>query len=446
MELDRVLVPGLFRTARIIAPSGGPHIRGGLWDAKPTTGDFMKIKGAGLVVVFGLVACAPQAWSEGGYEQPPEFQAARILPAKLLKGPYHTVASKVRNYGTLNHYTVESKFGKVTAGSTAELKIRIDEMRALAAMAKVSESDQFLRQLKQGGKDAVKGAKALVTKPVATLQGAFAGIGKLAERTGDALLGDPPSEAEDSRLENAIGFSSTKRDYAAEFHVDPYSTNPLLQKRLEAIAWSGYSGKITASVASAAIPGGVGAFVSASKTSNWLEGIPVQMPPAELRKANREKLNAMGVSADVVDLFLGNTVYSPVQQTKLVQALARMQGTAERGQFVKFAVRARSGDVAFFRAGQAAMYSDLHAKAGPVARFVAVGTNAAAQLADGRVVFCFPLDYLVWTPNNAALAEALNQDVSGLTGVSGKEIRLTGDASPRARAELEALGWKIVAG
>jgi len=401
------------------------------------------------LVMLGLGLCSwgsaqtQDAKPNVSYETPPVFEAAKILPAKLLKSPYHSVGSKVRNDGKMNHYSIKSKFGSITADSTAELKIRVDEMRVLAAMQRVSNSDQFVRQVKQGGKNVVTGAKALVTHPVDTIQGAFAGLGKLAERTSDALMGDPPSEAEDSRLENVIGFSSTKRNYAAEFHVDPYSTNPLMQQRLEEIAWWGYSGKIAASAASAAIPGGVGAFVSAAKTSDWLEGIPIQTPPLELRKANREKLAAMGVAPDVIDLFLGNTVYTPVQQTRLVQALASMNDTADRDRFVKFAVLARDGNVAFFRARQATMYATLHKKLTPVERFVGVGTNAAARLASGTMVFCFPLDYLAWTEDNAKLAESLDRQVSTLPDVRGKEIRIAGGISASARKALEGLGWRV---
>jgi hypothetical protein len=218
----------------------------------------------------------------------------------------------------------------------------------------------------------------------------------------------------------------------------------LLQKRLEELSWYGYSGKIAASAVSAVIPGGVGTFVSVAKSSDWLEGIPVQTPPSELRKANREKLAGMGVAADIIDLFLGNTAYSPVQQTKLVQELARMNGTADRSHFVKFAVLAHNGNAAFFRARQAEMYATLHKKETPVERFVAVGTNAAARLANGVVVFCFPLDYLAWTEGNAKLAEALNRQVSALPDIRGKEIRIAGGISPQARKGLENLGWKVL--
>ena len=180
-----------------------------------------------------------------------------------------------------------------------------------------------------------------------------------------------------------------------------------------------------------------------SRASDWLEGIPVQTPPSELRKANREKLSGMGVSPDIIDLFLGNAVYSPVQQTKLVQELGRMNGTADRGNFVKFAVLARNSNVAFFRTGQAEMYANLN-KVTPVERFVKIGTNAAARLANGTVIFCFPLDYLSWTENNAALAESLDQQVNALPDVRGKEIRITSGISKDARKALEDLGWKVL--
>ena len=114
----------------------------------------------------------------------------------------------------------------------------------------------------------------------------------------------------------------------------------------------------------------------------------------------------MGVSPDDIDLFLGNAVYSPVQQTKLVQELARMKNTADRGNFVKFAVLARNGNATFFRARQAEMYANLYKEAA-VERFVKVGTNAAVRLTTGSVVFCLPLDYLAWTEDNARLAERL---------------------------------------
>ena len=78
------------------------------------------------------------------------------------------------------------------------------------------------------------------------------------------------------------------------------------------------------------------------------------------------------------------------------------------------------------------------------AETIETGTNAAARLANGTVVFCFPSDYLVWTENNARLAESLDRQVSALSDVRGKEIRIAGGISPQARKALESLGWKVL--
>jgi hypothetical protein len=80
----------------------------------------------------------------------------------------------------------------------------------------------------------------------------------------------------------------------------------------------------------------------------------------------------------------------------------------------------------------------------PVERFVQVGTNAAARLANGIVVFCLPLDYLAWKEDSARLAESLDRQVSALPDVRGKEIRIAGGISPHARKVLEDLGWKVL--
>jgi hypothetical protein len=90
------------------------------------------------------------------------------------------------------------------------------------------------------------------------------------------------------------------------------------------------------------------------------------------------------------------------------------------------------------------MYANLNKEETPVERFVGVGNNAAVRLANGTVVFCFPLDYLAWTEDNARLAESLDRQVSALPDVRGKEIRVAGGISLNARNALENLGWKVL--
>ncbi|MCI0732845.1 MAG: hypothetical protein L0Y38_03350, partial [Methylococcaceae bacterium] len=375
---------------------------------------------------------ATHAFAAEQYEPAPIFQASKLLPQGLVKGANYRVDERVVNDGYMNHYQIHTRFGDVGATSTAELKIRIDEANALAAMEKVKDTDEFSRYLVQGGKDTLAGAKALVTHPVDTVSGAVSGVGKLFERAGNSLFGDPPSDTEDSRIENLIGFSSTKRDYAAEFGVDPYSSNPVLQERLDEIAWAGYGGKITASAALSLVSGGVGVTISTSKMSNWLDGVPLKAAPSDLRARNRGHLAAMSVAPEVADLFLSNTVYSPVQQTKLVNALNEMQGVEDRGQFVKFAVLTRDEEVAIFRARQAAMYARFHDLVSRIKQFVPVGELAAARLADGTLIFCAPLDHLAWTRTMANYVLAVDQNVTAGAGITAKQLWVAGTVSPLA--------------
>jgi hypothetical protein len=136
-------------------------------------------------------------------------------------------------------------------------------------------------------------------------------------------------------------------------------------------------------------------------------------------------------------------VYTPVQQTKLVNALAEMQGVDDRGQFVKFAVLTRDPDVAFFRARQAEMYARFHKRVSKVKQFVPLGELAAARLADGTLVFCAPLDHLAWTQTMANYVLAANQNVTAAPGIKAKQLQVAGTVSPLASAALKQHGWKI---
>jgi hypothetical protein len=378
------------------------------------------------------------------YELPAVFNAADILPPELLAGPNHQLDPQVINDGYMNHYTINSRFGSFQADSTAELEKRVIEVNAIAKIDQVQHSKEFTESMKEGGKNIARGAKNLVTHPVDTVSGAFSGVGKMFKRAGDSLFGDdPPSQSEDERWKNAIGFSKTKREYAAEFGVDVYSSNPVLQQRLDDLSWSGYAGGLTTSAIAMAIPGGVGAAVSVSGTSDMLVEVLRTTPPSDLRQLNREKLQAMEVDATVIDLFLRNSVFTPTQQTLITAALDAMNGTAGRGEFIRFCVLTDSEDVAFFRQRQAQMYAAYHTGVEPVQRFIAIGELAAGLSAEGRLIFAAPLDHLVWTEPVGRFADAVNYRIDTLPDVKSKELRITGTVSALAQQALAARGWQI---
>ncbi len=406
--------------------------------ARPPRGDGRARAGAAVIAALVLATGLASAAAER-YESLPILKASRILPSGLLAGKYYRVQETVRNDGYMNTYTIESDFGPFKAPSTAFLRIRVHEIDAIAAMSAVRGTNEFANAAAKAGTNVMTGARNLVTNPVGTLEGAVTGVASLFHSVGESLSGN---DTQGNGWQTAIGFSKTKREIAQKFGVDVYSSNKVLQKQLDDIAWADYAGGMSLRLALAAIPGGVGVAASMSGDSETLNEIARQ-PPNDLRRMNRDRLRGMGVSPETGDLFLDNTAFSPTRQTLLVHALGQMTGVADRGVLVKSAVNTASEEQALFRQRMAQMYAGFHRGVRPIRRLLAIGRVTAAQTADGTLVLNLPLDYLVWTPDTARMARAATEQAHALPGVTGKQLWVTGELSRLAREELERQGWQV---
>jgi hypothetical protein len=388
----------------------------------------------------------PQTGRGQDFEAPPTLSAAQTLPASLVKGPNHTVVDRVLNDGYMNHYTIQSRFGQFEVVSTAKLRKRVDEITALVAMEQVKGTDVFGDAVVKGGESAVSGVKHLVTDPIGTVQGTVSGVGKIFGRVNENLFGSNRSDQEDSRLESLIGFDDTKREYAADFGVDPYSHNEALQDELDDIAWTGFAGELAPSAALAAVPGGAGVVLSVTQNTEMLNEVFRTTAPVDLRKMNHEKLIAMGVTNDIVELFIDNAIYTPREQTILVVALDAIKGAKGREAFVKTAILADNAEIAYFRQRQAQMYAAYHKMIAPISAFVPVGQLAGAQLADGNLVVVVPLDLLAWTePMGSFVANASNY-IDQTMKPTGKHLVIAGAATALAKAKMAELGWTLTEG
>lgn len=398
-----------------------------------------RIKKAAITLATALLLVAGAGASAQKYEAAPILNANTYLPQGLLSGPNFQVDREIINDGYMNHYTIQTKFGTFKARSNFELGVRVNEANALAVMESISTSGKFMSAVAGAGGKVIEGAGNLITKPVSTIKGTLSGVGSLFRRAGQSLT-EPASDTEDGALKRATGVSTAKRDYARQFGVDVYSTNPVLQKRLNSLADATALGGLTASAALLFVPGGAGVAVSVSKGTQTLNDVDMNRPPSDLRKMNRERLGAMGVNADIVDLFIRNSVFSPTQQTLLVNALNTMSNTAERGVFVKFAIPTDTDDLALFRQRQAQMYAAYNSGVQPLQRFLPLGTFSAGQTSDGTVVFIVPLDYLVWTKEMANIAREASK---ASQGAKARRLISLGSVSETARNNLQALGWEV---
>lgn len=395
-------------------------------------------------VLWTLAACTaafvPSAGAQD-FEAPPVLEASRILPPELAAGAEHRVDGRVENDGYMNRYRIQSRFGSFEAQSTAELAIRVREIYAMAAMSELQSSEVFVSAMKKAGSGVVTGVANVVSDPGGSVSSAVSGVGKLFKRAGAKLAGDTRSQSEGSGVSDLIGLEKRKREYAADFGVDVYSSNDAMQSQLDRIASAGYFGGMTTSLAVGAVAGPI---LTVTGGVDMMSDVFRSTSATDLRLMNRDKLARMGVPPDVIDLFIENRVFSPRHQTLLVAALEQMDGADGRVHFVTFAVPSDAEDVALFRQRQAQMYAGYHRSVEPIVGFVPFGALVGARTASGKVVFNAPLDHLVWTSEMSTfLRWADGQVRSGGGSAAASELWVSGTVSALAKRRLAELGWTV---
>lgn len=405
-------------------------------DSPPVLATFARL------VVLAML-CALFFPGEGAcQERPALLHAERVLPKTMLSGPGFRVDPQVGCDGYMNIYLLHSRYGDFRVVSTALLSARIGEVLAMQAMDRMNTSKEFMASVGEGGMNVLQGAVDLVTKPVETLGGAVSGVGKMFNRAGESLFGSKASKYEDPAIQGFLGYSTVKREYALAFGVDPYSTNAVLAAHLERVASAGYAGGLSASALKVMIPGGVGVAVSAVGGARWLGEVDLAQSPADLRRANRQKLIAMGLAAGLAAEFIDNGEFTPSQQSLLVAALDTMPGVAGRDRFIRLACGTSDQDVALFRQRMAQCYAGYHRHVEKIERFLALGELVGARSVSGKLVVILPLDSLFWTASIAKTAQGVRRDAVEL-GLNTAEFWVSGQVSPLARSKIQAMGWMI---
>lgn len=155
---------------------------------------------------------SPEAYAKSiVYENPGILKAHDILPKELLEGKYHTVMEDVATYDLNNRFTILSEFGSFEAFSEGMLRIRIQEIQAIAVLHEIKKTKAFRDAAEQAAMSSFKGAKSLITHPVDTIGGVPKGVGRLFSRVGEMFEGGR-GEQEDSVAKELIGFCDSCND------------------------------------------------------------------------------------------------------------------------------------------------------------------------------------------------------------------------------------------
>jgi hypothetical protein len=230
---------------------------------------------------------------------------------------------------------------------------------------------------------------------------------------------------------NALGYEQERRQLAKQLGVDPYTTNEVLAKKLDDVAWVAFSGRLGVNMlVSVAVPG---SMVISGTT--MVDNLVWDTPQGDLVNLVDSKLDEMGVAEEQKRSFTGNRHIALSVQTAIVTSLSRLSDVRGRPEVIALAASAQSGDQAIFVA-RAVMMLARNQEKYPLASLSAKGTVVAREKR-GAIVVPAPVDYVSWTERVARFAQRVDLKVKD------REIWLSGRVSPRAREQFEGPGWKI---
>ena len=376
------------------------------------------------------------------FENPGILSAQSFLKPELIKGEHYTVNENVHNDGILNHYDVNSSFGPFKAISTSSLIILIREIEAIAEMKKIETDDTAIASLKQSGKNTVTGVKNLVNDPQGTFENAAAGVSSLFNRGKETVGKRETTGAEDNKVAQLVGFSKSKGEIATRFGVNMYSRNERLQEELDRLAWADYLGGLGVGVATSVVPGVGGLLLTTSGTARLLNEAINTTPASELWLQNKNKLLAMGMNEDTIELFLNNPDFSPALQTVMVTALDSMQGVENLELYLKISLQAGDPAMAKIITESSVMTAGYHKNIAPLKHLSPMARLALAEKKDGTIVVVMPNDHIIWSERIADLAGSLVEKSKTSNG-AGLELWATGDFSAMAHSKLKEMGWNV---
>jgi hypothetical protein len=380
------------------------------------------------------------------------LRSADLAPPELLSGPHYKVAAETRIEGYLPVFDIESEYGNLSAMGVELLRVRVSEVPAIASPSEMSKTDAFANAVGKTARAPVEFAKSLAADPGRTTANVVNGVGQMIGGAGRAIkrgaeyVQDKQSDgtgadssttrtsSEGGFTDDPIGYNKAKRAWAKKLGVDPYSTNPVLQDRLSAVAQATFVGNLSMGVAVGAVIGPAQYAVDFDATTRdavW------DLSPGDLQSTNEKKLAAMGIEGRPVRDFFRNAWFTPTLATAFVTLLDELPAARGRATVIAAASSVQSEVQARFMVN-ALRLLHAHSKRGDRIAEVRMSRNVPFGVTQsGQVIVPGALDYIAWTKEVS--------DFFGRKELAGKTrvLLLTGKVSDLAKQNLAAHGWKV---
>jgi hypothetical protein len=391
-----------------------------------------------LTLLASLVLASPPLHAASPAVEPePTLKLDAFHGLPPASGTGYRIDPTVPVSGFHGQFVVHTDLGDVRADGVGMLRQRVAEVGPAAQLQQMSQSDVFVDALSRSAGATAGAIGKAVANPVDTAKAVPAGVGRffksIGQSVGDAtssVAGGDTTEA----AKDALGVNKAKRQLAQKVGIDPYTTNPILAKRLDTLANAAFAGGVTIDVALAVTTAGVGTAISVTKT---VSNMAWELPPEDVRARNDKELASFEVAQGTREQLLGNRWYTPTMALALVEELKGLGVRKGSSGFVALAAGAASETEARFFIAQLAMARDFAKGGDAIVAIEAPGRLAGFRTAKGGLFIPAPLDYLSWTDGVKTFAE--RKDL----GAGARIVWLTGRFSPIASKGLKANGWAL---
>lgn len=402
----------------------------------------------------------------GPFEPSPRLPSQQLLPGVALTGAGYRIADEAQVVDYYGQFELRSDVGALVADGASVLQLRVRELDAVRRLDKVSYTEVFGTAARRSAERPVDAVRQVGAEPADTVSGLPAGIGRFLVRTArniqelaldlndaaiDAMADDPdqgaakddsgPSTGERAQKVATqatlryIGYNKARREIARQVEADPYSTNPMLDERLDKLAWAAWSGAKLTGLAIGLIGGVAGQALGYARDAYELVW---ELPPEDLKRRNLAVLKDFGIEGKPArDFVRRSKAFTLTQQTEFIELLRLPLFAPARRPVFELALTAEREIHARFLID--AMRMLLHAERAQSAGATAtlIGASPALRRADGSHIIALPVDYLHWTREIAAFA--WRDDLIGRHNL----LLVTGTLSPTALDAFSAAGWSV---
>ncbi|MEO1857473.1 MAG: hypothetical protein ABGY95_08970 [Rubritalea sp.] len=408
-----------------------------------------------LIYIGGsLLALSPtlaNAQAPIAFEQPPIFEASKILPPELLKSDLHRIREFCPSDGFMIHFTIDTNYGEVKCSGINTLAECINEIKAIKTLVETSRTDLFAEGLKQSIEAPIDAVKNIAEAPEETLRKVPATVGHFFKKVGSSIS-NASEKAEDKwkhrhdkknsngtvndlskSAKSIAGFDKAKLDCARKLGVDPYSDNALLQAEIEKITWAFFAGGLPLRLG---ISGKISTAMTATKTIGLPEDI-YDVTPSELLLRDRDSMLALGASETLIESVFRNQDLSIAQRHSIIEALKTFPEKGDRVNVLGIAANSLSKNQTRYL-NQVMMKLKAQNKKTPYAALTTVVRMPAGVTKEGMVEVVAPVDFISWTPRISEFARAPKMPQMKY------KLLVYGQISQNAKSGFEAAGWQVI--